>query len=358
MQDNNEEREAVSREPSQGNSARKLSAVVLVLFAVGAIATWRVHHRDTLHAKAAPTQVPQASHATAIAVAAQPEKQPIPIEAPANVAQASADEGEIAIHPVEQFREELKKKLAAELASAYPQLPDLNREPFPKLDPDYNEAVFRFLEGAEKASASEQAAMFLAADFMLQGISCPSEQRPACEKLRDQFAQHKLTFAYSELGGGFFYQHDLLWRVWREHPESDWGERAFLLLLDSGWDTSGMCANGSDQFREVIRQGQTFLRERPSSPYRGLVTHLVGQAYATWWSLSLPPGKGMEDYVDPKQYTEGSEQARLRAIEYFEQVPQIAKGTLLEQYALEVLPRLREQRRLGTDGYRFFCVYD
>jgi hypothetical protein len=119
-----------------------------------------------------------------------------------------------------------------------------------------------------------------------------------------------------------------------------------------------MCAKGSDQFREVIRQGQAFLQERSKSPYRAFVTHLLGQAYATWWSLGLPPSKGMEDYVDPKQYTEGSEAARLKAIEYFEQVPQIAKGTLLEQYALEVLPRLREQRRLGTDGYRFFCVYD
>ncbi len=69
--------------------------------------------------------------------------------------------------------------------------------------------------------------MLLAADFMLQALWCPSEQKIQCDQLRDQFAEHELTFAYSELGGGSYYQHDLLWHVWEHFPATEWGERAF-----------------------------------------------------------------------------------------------------------------------------------
>jgi len=63
-----------------------------------------------------------------------------------------------------------------------------------------------------------------------------------------------------------------------------------------------MCAKGSDQFRDVIRQGESFLQQHPNSEYRPFVIHLVGQAYATWWTLSNEPTAAMADYVDPKPY--------------------------------------------------------
>jgi len=69
--------------------------------------------------------------------------------------------------------------------------------------------------------------MLLAADFMLQALWCPSEQKIQCDQLRDQFAEHELTFAYSELGGGSYYQHDLLWHFWEHFPATEWGERVF-----------------------------------------------------------------------------------------------------------------------------------
>jgi hypothetical protein len=65
----------------------------------------------------------------------------------------------------------------------------------------------------------------------------------------------------------------------------------------------------------------------------------------------------MADYVDPKLYKEGSEQARLRAIGSFEQILQLSPRTLLGEYAGQFLPTLR-QKQLTVDGYRFFCVYD
>jgi hypothetical protein len=83
----------------------------------------------------------------------------------------------------------------------------------------------------------------------------------------------------------------------------------------------------------------------------------VAEAYASRWSLSNEPaGSGMSDYVDPKEFQEGAEEARIKAIAYFEEVLQLAPGTGFSRFALEVLPPLRDQRIL--DNYRFYCVYD
>jgi hypothetical protein len=65
----------------------------------------------------------------------------------------------------------------------------------------------------------------------------------------------------------------------------------------------------------------------------------------------------MADYVDPKLYQEGSEQACLKAGEYFEHLLQGSPGNLLGEYARQFLPVLGQQR-LTIDSYRFFCVYD
>ncbi len=64
----------------------------------------------------------------------------------------------------------------------------------------------------------------------------------------------------------------------------------------------------------------------------------------------------MADYVDPKKYQEGAEQARLQAIGYFEQILRLAPETKLAEYARQVLPALREEQ--VQDDYKFFCVYD
>ena len=64
----------------------------------------------------------------------------------------------------------------------------------------------------------------------------------------------------------------------------------------------------------------------------------------------------MADYVDPKEFQEGAEAARTKAIGYFEEVLQLAPGTEFSRFALEVLPPLREKQIL--DNYRFYCVYD
>ena len=259
---------------------------------------------------------------------------------------------------LDDFREELKKTVLSELAPAFPELQTvLNDGEYPSSEPRYQRVVLQLLEAAKDVPADRRPRILFAADLVAQKIWCAIENKAECEQLRLDFERYQLTLTRAELGGVFVYPQDLLWRIWKEYPETEWGERAFVLLLDRGWDTSGICEKGEDQTREVIRQGESFLRQRASSPYRGVVTLLVAEAYASRWSLSNEPaGSDMSAYVDPKQFQEGAEAARIKAIGYFEEVVQLAPGTSFSRYALEVLPPLRDQQIL--DNYRFYCVYD
>jgi hypothetical protein len=265
---------------------------------------------------------------------------------------------EISLDPMQEFQQELRKALLHDLVPAFPELPKFLGDPMAKSpDSAHERFAFQLIDAAGNAASDQRPAILLAADLVANDVWCPSENKERCNQLRSQFALHKLSLEYSELGGGFYYQRDLLWRVWQQYPETDWGERAFVVLLELGWDTSNTCAKGSEQFREVIRQGESFLHQRPASPHRAAVLLLVGQAYATWWSLSNEPADSpMADYVDPKRYNEGAEQSRLKAIRYFEEVAQLAPETKFAEYARQILPALRAKQI--QDTYKFFCVYD
>ncbi len=261
------------------------------------------------------------------------------------------------LNPMEQYHLDLNKAVLHELGSAFPELQTvLGVQTTKSNDPAHRRVVFQLLDAAEKMPANQRPAIFLAADLVAQEIWCAMEDKAECDHLRSDLARYQLNLQGAGLGGVFVYSHDLLWRLWRDYPATDWGERAFVLLLDHGWDTSPTCEKGAEQFREVIRQGETFLQQRPNSPQRGVVTLLVAGAYATWWSLSKETRVDMSDYVDAKQYQNGAEDARIKAIGYFEQVVQLAPETKLGEYARQVLPALRERKAFDT--YRFYCIYD
>jgi hypothetical protein len=261
------------------------------------------------------------------------------------------------LNAMEEFHQDLNKAVLRELGSAFPELHTVLAVQTTKSnDPNYRSAVFQLLDAAEKMPADQRPAIFFAADLVAQEIWCAMEDKAVCDQLRNELARYQLSLQGAGLGGVFVYSHDLLWRLWRDYPATESGERAFVLLLDHGWDTSPTCEKGAEQFREVIRQGETFLRQRRSSPQRGAVTFLVAEAYATWWSLSKETRVDMSDYVDAKQYQNGAEDARIKAIAYFEQVVQLAPETKLGEYARQVLPALREREALDT--YRFYCIYD
>ncbi len=238
--------------------------------------------------------------------------------------------------PMEWFRHEVKLSALAELSATFPDLQTVLQEENGS-SPQDRHIVFQLLDAAKTAPADRNSS--------------------DCAQLKTDLSRYNLTLKYDQLGAGYYYSRDLLWRIWADYPHTVWGERAFVLLLDRGWDTSFTCEKGGDQTREVIRQGESFLRQHPGSPYRAVVKLLVAEAYASWWSLSNESaGSDMSDYVDAKQFQEGAEDARLQAIAYFEELLQLVPGTELSKFADQVLPPLRNHQIL--DNYRFFCVYD
>ena len=264
---------------------------------------------------------------------------------------------------MDAFRQDLKNLALGELTSTFPELQTvLDEDDQNHSQQQYRRVVFQLLDAAKAAPDERRPAILFAADLVASHLGC--EDSPTrggansdCAGLKTNLARYDLTLKYDELGAGMYYPRDLLWRTWADYPRSPWGERAFVLLLDRGWDTSYTCEKGADQTGEVIRQGELFLRQRPGSPNRAVVTLLVAQAYASWWSLGNQPANGeMSDYVDSKRFAEGAEAARMNAIAYFDEVLQLAPDSGSGKYALQVLPTLRDRQAL--DNYRFLCIYD
>jgi hypothetical protein len=158
------------------------------------------------------------------------------------------------------------------------------------------------------------------------------------------------------------YGGSLLQHVWTGYGETEWGQRAFLLLLGQGFDTSVDCKAGPDQFRKVIPEALQFLEKHANSPHQLDVQLAVAQAYETWWSLSQAPVPGQElteaeeaePEANPQQYQEGAEAARQQAIARYEQFIQTAPQSDYATYARRVLPRLK--LGIDTGQRRFYCV--
>jgi hypothetical protein len=171
---------------------------------------------------------------------------------------------------------------------------------------------------------------------------------------RDQLAAYGLSFEWDELGGTWAYAHDLLWRLWTTAPRSSWGEEAFLALLSRGWDTHVACREGSDRFRAVIANSETFLRANRKTLRRPEILLLLAEAYETWWSLSVASDR--DDYVDRRTYQSGALRARQMAIATYDELVRRYGRSEQADYARLALPRVR--LGIDTGQRRFFCVYD
>ena len=252
------------------------------------------------------------------------------------------------------FGTPLDWRLNQDLAKEFPGLDTLMAEGSDdKPRPSQAETLQQLLVAAS-GPPGRKAELLLAADRVASLMPGGDRGDQAIFQRAQTIGGFELHYRYEELGGGWAYQHDLLRQVWRESPKTEWGDYAFLLLQQIGWDTSGVCAAGSDQFREVIKHGEKFLAEHPSGPLRTAVTLAVGEAYETWWSLSRAGPNN--DYVQPENYQAGAEPARQKAISLYEQLAKAAPASLEAAYANRELPRLKLS--LDTVQRRYFCVYD
>lgn len=260
---------------------------------------------------------------------------------------------------VQRWGTPLDEKLVAELHADYQHLPALvlKGPTYPPKSVEQEQVrrtLRRLLENATTAPPERRPALLLAADRLAERAHAFETSPTGSGQILDQIAGWELRYDWSPLGNDWAYDHAVLLRVWHDYGTTDWGELAFVTLVNMGWDATTSCGNGSDQFREVIRHGEEFLARRPQSHYRKDVMFAVAQAYETWWSLSK--AHVQDGYVDRFKYLNGADAARHKALRYYGQILQLAPGGYEADYARLRLPRLK--LGIDTSQRRFFCIYD
>ena len=251
------------------------------------------------------------------------------------------------------------RRLAEELGADFRALPDLllkefEYPPTPGVQKERRDTLTNLLNAVASAAPQRKPALLLAADRLAARTHDGEEASVGSGAIKDQIAGFDLDYAWNPLGANWVYRHNLLWRVWQEYSASEWGEVAFVLLLNHGWETIVGCSGDGGQFREVIRQAKVFLSDRPKSRFRLEVEFALAQALETWWSVSQ--ASVQDSYVDRSLYLKGSADAREEAIRHYEEVIRISPASYEADYARHQLPRLK----LGfdTNQRRFFCIYD
>jgi hypothetical protein len=259
-------------------------------------------------------------------------------------------------HPKSQ----VDQKLIAMLGADYPELSQILKSDSPPHDPKIvRQLLDRLLEAAKSAVPEKKPLLLLAADAIAGRLALPSIVPPSPELQRELegLAAQGLTFTWVEMDGDWFYQNNLLWRLWREFPASEEGEDAFVLLLRQGWDKAPCCKTGLDSFHTVIDEGELFLSNRARTPHRRNVAFLLAQAYETWWSLSLVSEENRaEGDPSPAAYRAGAAAAREKAIAYYSEIVATAPDGVEANCSRKPLALLKESQ--DTHQRRFYCYCD
>jgi hypothetical protein len=212
----------------------------------------------------------------------------------------------------------------------------------------------------EWRNTPESSALYPARAFCLHEIVPPRLQPGGAQYSPTRLEPTATVKQFGELGIEYFYydpddeftlKNDPvnLEKLALGHQDSPWGQQAFLMMTRLGWSWGG-CAEGPDQFREVIKRGDAFLSKYPSSEVSDRVRLEVANAYATWWNVAnMEP----DEYTDPRKYKAGSVKAKQRAIELYHQFLSAQKNP-----KPDVEGRLKklEQNPKGSNEWDYFCA--
>jgi hypothetical protein len=228
-------------------------------------------------------------------------------------------------------------------------------------------ALLRLLRDSRLGDNARRAAVLVAADDLtvrLGGLLISRSIGKGGEILleasnagsvRKQLAVYNVQYTGpGHYSGDLEHDRSLLERAWKEFPETPWGQRAFLMLQRTGCAPSRFECDGPNCFRAVIEQGEKFLRDYPDTPFRREQLYHLAVAKETWWSLSQAASDDATAEGAKVDRASG-ERARVKAIELYEQLTEIAAGSAEARAAKLALQRLK--LRLGTGERTFFCFH-
>jgi hypothetical protein len=243
---------------------------------------------------------------------------------------------------------EAERRLAEALRERFPAAAAAMPFDFiPQHQAEIRRGLIQVLDAHGGATAEDTALLTLAADRLARKLwiepPSPSEHREFAPLLR-----RGLRFVNDG--------HEDLWKydgafvsvILRKWPETPWGQLAFVTRLEGGW------TEGCDEyaFRQVIRQGDAWLRSHPESPWRIAVLTTVARAYETKWALNgLFTVDGREN---ARLVTAAEASARVRAMRLYDEVMRLAPQSKDAAYARRRIIQIRANMTTSQDAYS--CV--
>jgi hypothetical protein len=210
-----------------------------------------------------------------------------------------------------------------------------------------------WLTAAKSRSAGQQAVALVVGDRLLDFLS--HNGVPLGKAAQAELTSLGANYVHNELAGGDVYAHGLLKEAKELAPAGPSADTVLLYQMERGFDETGMCSAGAEEFSQVIQQGESLLvgaRTLPSATLSSL-HFMVGDAYATivWLAKTTD-----SEYHDPKKYQQMAESARAKALEHYRAAFRLERGTARAQKAWKEAWRLAAG--LSPTSERYFCVYD
>ena len=210
-----------------------------------------------------------------------------------------------------------------------------------------------WLAAAKSRPAGLQAVTLLAADRVLDFLGHSGV--PLGEAARAEMKSLGVNYVHDQPAGGDVYTHGLLKEAKALAPAGPSADEVLLFQMERGFDETGMCSAGPEEFSQVIQQGESLLTgaRALSSATLSSLHFMVGDAYATivWLAKTTD-----SEYHDPKKYQPMADSARAKALEHYRAALHLERGTTRAQKAWKEAWRLAAG--LPPTRGRYFCVYD
>jgi hypothetical protein len=142
-----------------------------------------------------------------------------------------------------------------------------------------------------------------------------------------------------------------------ERQDSSWGRQAFPEMIKNGWQAVPRCWE-SGVIPAVIQRGEEFLARYPHTDISAAVLYAVAVAYEDWWSI-VKNGvvQGREPPEIAREYTQGAERARTKAMDYYKQYLNIVHSSPTTEAKIERLERGENSEGLSA-GAPYSCEGD